>query len=151
MSRDGSLRTLLRTHLPDSWHVQAIETGGVGAGVPDLNVCIPGVGEVWIELKHTETRNAGLRPHQVSWISRRARAGGRVWIAVRYQHDGGPRRGDPCDELWLISGAQVLQLHRDGLSTELAWLVTQGGPRRWDWGRLTSILVSGSPCTLSSL
>lgn len=142
MSRDGNLRPLFSAHMPKEWHVQAIETGGIGAGVPDLNVCSPATGEFWVELKGTETRNVGLRPHQVAWIARRTRAGGRVWIAVRFHHNGGPRLGDPRDDLYLFPGSQVERLHRDGLSVELAALVTSGGPRRWRWDDVITLLSS---------
>ena len=140
VSRDGGLWELFRKNMPPEAHLQRVETGGVGLGVPDFNYCCGGV-EGWVELKATETRSVGLRPEQVAWISRRVRAGGRVFIAVRRVHDGGPRKGDPVDELWIHAGSDVLRLHRDGLSEEGALYVGRCGPRRWDRGRVVEILL----------
>lgn len=59
-------------------HFQRIETN-VGLGVPDLNGCIDGV-EFWLELKVRSGTALGLSKFQKSWIIRRGKAGGRVFI-----------------------------------------------------------------------
>lgn len=140
MSRDGGLWELFRQHMPAEAHLQRVETGGVGLGVPDFNYCLGGV-EGWVELKVSQTRSVGLRPEQVAWISRRVRAGGRCLVAVRRRHDGGPRRGEPVDEIWLHAGSDVVRVHRDGLSEESALYIGRGGPRHWDWGRVVEIMT----------
>ena len=96
---DGSLRSLIRKNLP-LVHWQAIETGGTGRGIPDMNGCSNGI-EVWIENKVASGLKVHtMRPEQVAWIERRARAGGRVFIFVRKD-----------EALWLLSsGAARLLL-----------------------------------------
>ncbi len=59
-------------------HFQRIETN-VGLGVPDLNGCIDGI-EFWLELKVRSGTALGLSKFQKSWIIRRGKAGGRVFI-----------------------------------------------------------------------
>src|SRR5215213_7651185 len=93
---DGGLGKLIPDHLPQV-HFQRIETGGTGRGVPDLNGCWGGT-EFWIENKHTAgwcVPRDKMRAEQVGWLERRARAGGRVFLAVRQT---GRRR----DDLWLL-------------------------------------------------
>jgi hypothetical protein len=146
---DGGLRGLFRERIPEA-HWQSIETGLTGRGVPDSNYCIPAWGpagerhakEGWIEFKKCTSRKIGLRPEQVAWISRRARVGGRVLVAVRLQHDGGPRKGDPVDELWLLEGGGVLDMAQRGLVENAVWVLHRsgGGPAAWDWGRVVQIL-----------
>jgi hypothetical protein len=137
MSDDGNLRALFRTHLRGKCDMQAVETGLIAAGVPDLNYCVQGGFEGWVEMKQTDGYAVTLRPEQVGWISRRCRAGGRVLIAVRRWHDGGPRKGPPVDELWLLKGAYAPDLKTMGLQwahTDNALLGQwSGGPARWDW------------------
>lgn len=140
MSRDGSLRRLFQHHLPHfDW--TPVETGGIVPGVPDLNGCCDGA-EVWIECKLTSTWRVKFEDFQPQWIHRRYRAGGRVWIAVRRAHDGGPRLGPPVDELHLIYGGHVLELAQGDLRCQsIATGRWAGGPSRWDWGRVDDLLV----------
>ena len=84
-----------------------------------------------------------LRAEQVAWLMRRARAGGRCWVAVRRQSPGGPRRGQPADELWLVSGDNAAALKRDGLKGSHAHAkVFEGGPAKWDWDAIGKVLLS---------
>lgn len=74
-----------RGALPEP-HWQRIESGLTAQGIPDTNGCLEGV-EAWVELK---SMNRGIQipkytPFQVAWQVQRARAGGRVFIAVRVQ------------------------------------------------------------------
>lgn len=135
-SDDGGLRGLFRSHLRQHADMQAVETGLIAAGVPDLNYCASGA-EGWIEMKQTDGWAVTLRPEQVGWLCRRARAGGRVFVAVRRWHDGGPRRGPAADELWLLAGRFAPDLKTMGLewaSSSPALLGRwHGGPARWDW------------------
>lgn len=156
MSIDGGLGKLFREHLAE-FHWQRIETGGTGRGIPDSNYCVrstllrtKGDGiEGWVEFKTTDGWVLGLRPEQVGWISRRVRAGGRVWVAVRRRHKGGKRKGDPVDQLWLVPGTEVVAVQASGLEpyargdypTGLVRLWS-GGPGRWDWDEVRWLLLS---------
>lgn len=121
-------------------HWQAIELGVLGSGVPDDNYCLDGT-EGWLEYKATETYAVGLEPEQVGWIDRRMRAGGRVFVVTRRAHDGGPQKGPPCDELWVHEGWDAKVLRRLGLMAAPPILMMEGGPSRWDWGRVRATLA----------
>lgn len=126
MAIDGGLRKLFHDKIKGHW--QAIETGGVGKGVPDSNFCIDGV-EGWIEFKKTDHWKPVIRPEQMAWIHRRVRAGGNVWIAVRRKKD----------ELWLVQGKWVVELHDLGLKgvEALHW-----SDNNWDWDYIRNSLKS---------
>lgn len=125
MAIDGGLRKLFHANIEGHW--QAIETGGVGLGVPDSNFCLDGV-EGWVEFKKTDHWKAVIRPEQIAWIHRRWRSGGNVWIAIR--------RADK--ELWLVRGDWVRELGREGLkAVEAVKWVDQ-----WDWDHIRKILIS---------
>lgn len=82
--RESDLRRQVRESLP-AVHWQAVETGGTGRGIPDLNGCLRGV-EFWVELKLVKRGlQVPLTPTQVAWHLRRARAGGRTWLLVRWR------------------------------------------------------------------
>lgn len=135
---DGELRKLVQANIKGP-HWQAIETGGTGRGIPDLEGCWQGV-SVWIEMKLTGGYTAGLRPEQIGWIHRRSRAGGRVFVMVRRKWAEGFRRGPAGDEVWLIEGQWVELLAEGGLKeVEKQGLVRykgSGGPKNWHWERI---------------
>lgn len=64
---------------------------GVVEGMPDVNMCAGGV-DTWVELKYVDRWPSrantfvlgkyGLRPEQINWHLRQARAGGKSWILV---------------------------------------------------------------------
>ena len=140
MQIDGGLRKLFRDRLTQGYHWQSVETGGTGLGVPDSNYCTDGV-EGWIEYKQTDGWTVDLRKEQVAWLTTRHERGGRVYVAVRRKNQGGPRRGDPVDELWLWSGRHARSLKAEGLRLDEEYLyLGQGGPARWDWKRISEIL-----------
>lgn len=119
-----------------------MESGGVTPGIPDSNSCSAGT-EFWIEFKETSSFTVDLRPLQVAWISRRVRHGGIVWIAVRRRHDGGPRRGDPVDQLYIVSGAHAAALALGGLNNVPAsGRVWKGGPANWSWREISAVLTN---------
>jgi hypothetical protein len=120
---------------------QAMELGVVGVGVPDTNFCGDGV-DGWVEMKATEAHAVELEPGQVGWILRRMRHGGRVFVATRRRHDGGPRKGDAVDELWMHEGWDAPILKAEGLLSCPPVLHMEGGPSRWDWGHVRETLVS---------
>lgn len=137
---DDGLRKLFHDRV-ERCHWQAMELGVVGAGVPDDNGCADGA-DFWIEYKATDAWAVGLEPLQVGWISRRMRAGGRVFIAVRRRHDGGPLLGGPTDELWVYEGWDAAVLKAEGLRSAAAPILQMdGGPGRWDWDRVRDVLT----------
>lgn len=141
---DGGLRSTFHDKLRRGIHWQAIETGGTGKGIPDSNFCGADVGEGWVEMKLTDAWSVGLEAEQVAWLKKRILVGGRTFVAVRRQHDGGPRKGSPVDELWLCSGIWAGELKSGGLKhPDVIWLgVWSGGPARWDWDAVRELLAS---------
>jgi hypothetical protein len=139
---DAGLRPLFRQHLLQfDWC--SVESGLTGRGIPDSNYCREGV-EGWVEFKTTPGWTVPLRPEQVGWIARRCRHGGRVWVAVRQLHPGGPRQ-PARDSLWLIPGQLAMDAKAHGLRPFLAarsGLRWDGGPGGWDWRAVAAALVA---------
>lgn len=132
MSSDGDLSRLIQRNLPQADWLR-IESGGTGRGIPDLNGCCSGI-EAWIECKATEHWAVEVWPEQVAWAERRARFGGRVFLAVRQKRTN----------LWLLNheGARALRekLHRlDQLPAGIVLYRGEGGPGRWSWATLARI------------
>lgn len=137
---DDGLRKLFHDNI-GRIHFQAMELGVVGVGVPDTNYCADGV-DGWIEMKSTDAHAVELEAGQVGWILRRMRNGGRVFVATRRRHDGGPRKGLACDELWMHEGWDAAQLKAEGLLSCPPILQMEGGPSRWDWDHVRETLVT---------
>jgi len=137
---DGDLHKLFRHYIPAAdW--QRIESGAIGIGVPDLNGCLSSV-EVWIENKKTTTWKVhNIQPAQVAWIERRARKGGRVFVAVRQLSASVSK---PRDSLWLLSWRAPRFLIQGGslmgLPPEDVHVLSAGGPAKWDWRDVENIL-----------
>ena len=129
MKRDGDLRSIFRQRLPQAqW--SSIETGATQGGVPDSEYCFDGGRQGWLEFKNVQGWRVNLRPAQVSWISRRSRLGGNVFIAARRN-----------DDLFMVHGDHVERLRDDGLQGA-PWAVQfTGGPARWDWSRIERALT----------
>lgn len=165
MSVDDGLRRIIREKLRDLGHWLSVETGTTDQGVPDLNVCaIPSSpsswkpdsrglpwylgAEIWIECKATKNWTVPLRPEQVGWLTTRARHGGRVFVAVRRRNEGGPRRGDPVDDLWLLRGEHAREIKTRGLqgiALDLPSAVVgtwRGGPSAWNWDEIRRGLLT---------
>lgn len=144
---DANLRQLEMKWLKNV-HWQPIETWSTGQGVPDVNGCSNGV-EAWIENKWTKGWKVDTSPHQIAWIERRVRNGGRVFIAVRRLTVAGPRKGKAVDELYLFKGADVRLLAELGIgyckadfSEARSLLSCEGGPAAWDWNAFHGIVFS---------
>lgn len=139
---DDGLRKLFHDNLRAGWHWQTIETGMTSKGVPDSNYCCRGF-DGWVEMKATKEWAVTLRPEQVGWLDRRARNGGRVFVAVRRHCTAGPKR-PAADELWLCSGHYARELKDHGLRgcPPAAVLgVWPGGPGAWGWDEVARLLA----------
>jgi hypothetical protein len=137
---DDGLRAVVRAHLPMvQW--TTVETGATQGGVPDLEGCYRGA-QAWVECKATSGWAVKFSsPEQVGWHLRRAREGGVSWVLVRRRHAGGPRRGPPVDQLWVVRGGEVGVLARNGLQGA-GQCLGDGGPSRWDWDLVLRLLLS---------
>jgi Holliday junction resolvase len=140
---DDGLWTEIREHtrgMSIDW--MRVENGLTMLGVPDLNGCRGGV-ETWVELKATSAWSVRIRPEQVGWAERRMRSGGRVFLATRRHHSGGPRKGEAVDELWLHHGRDTRHVMKMGLDAcPPPLLRSSGGPGRWSWSQLVEILFT---------
>ncbi len=119
----------MRKNLPDM-HLQRIETGMTGAGVPDVNGCAKGK-EFWVELKEIHSGNKlTLRPMQISWLAKRASHGGQVFVMARKDNE---------IKLYHIDSLTGIQeLVETGYKHEA--LLTLTIP--YDWGALNTALLS---------
>jgi len=134
--KDGDLRSLFRTQFREfQW--TSVETAGTASGVPDSEFCTPTGIQGWIEFKQTHINKVVIKPFQIVWINKRFRYGGNVWIAVRRTPKSQKEAG--VDDLWLISGSQIIVLAENGLDGVEAtcW---HGGPGNWNWKEIYNIL-----------
>lgn len=139
---DGELRAIFRRRLPDfQW--TSIESAATGSGIPDCEYCAPMGAQGWVEMKGTNGWSVEVRPCQVAWLTRRARMGGRAFVAVRRRTLAGPRRGPAADELWLVNAHASPRLRAGDLKAltggDIAY-VGWGGPTKWNWNTVGLIL-----------
>jgi hypothetical protein len=133
---DGGLRHLFRKHIKNCIFT-SIETGTTSRGVADANILFTNGQEIWLEFKQTQTntiKRTKSWPFQIGWHLRRARYGGRSFIAVRQ-----------CDDkLWIIPGAAARDLDEYGLDALLYkyidTAVHYGGPKHWDWKHIANFM-----------
>ena len=129
---DGNLRKIFRTKLATGFHWQSVESPLTSGGIPDSNYCSQGV-EGWVEFKNVKGWRVVIRPEQIGWLERRARVGGRCYIAAR-----------KAGALWLYkaSAARLLTGARvDAIPAALLAGHWQGGPAKWDWPAIAAILT----------
>lgn len=144
MSTDGGLRAMFRDYFKEA-HWQPIEAAAMGQGIPDVEYCFPPGLTGWIENKKC---SGGFRldhppsPHQIGWLERRARAGGRAFVAVRRTILAGPRRGPAVDELWLFRGTAARNLLTSGLRGAEPLGVWEGGLKGWRWQEIKAFLTA---------
>ena len=141
MSIDGGLRPMFRDKLRRGFQWTSVESGSTIQGIPDSEFCSGGVSR-WVEYKVTDAWAVGLSKEQSSWHEVRHLRGGVSFVAVRRRHSGGPRKGPAVDELWLYRGEFARELRKLGLKApvtpEGVW---EGGPERWDWEAVASLLT----------
>ena len=123
---DGGLRKLFRKQLPEL-ALSSIESGATDPGIPDSAYCAG-----WVEFKAVDHWAVPLRPEQVAWMNRHARAGGRAFVAVRRARD----------ELWLIEGRHAGWLRAKGLKEVPFVGIFSGGVSLWPWSMIKNILLS---------
>jgi hypothetical protein len=132
MAKDGGLRSLFRENLP-KFHWTSIESPLTGMGTPDANYCYDSI-EGWIEFKQTKGWAVTLRVEQVGWLLRRTRAGGRTFVAVRRKN-----------ELYLFRGSDARSLRENGIKGALPVAHETGGPAKWRWLWLATLLAPPRP------
>jgi hypothetical protein len=121
---DGGLRPTFHKNLPDAqW--TSIENS-ISSGMPDSEYCFPGGASGWIEFKRAYGAKIKFRPLQPGWIYRRARLGGRVFVAVL-----------AGEELVIYRGLYVRELARGGLRCGVAPALAS-----WDWGLVRALLTA---------
>ena len=129
MAKEKNLWLLLRTNLTQI-HLQRIETGMTGAGVPDVNGCGKGK-EFWIELKEIHSGNKlTLRPMQISWLAKRASHGGQVFVMAR--------KNGEIKLYHIDSLTGIKDLVKGGYSSDALLTLTMP----YDWDALTTALLS---------
>ena len=134
---DSGLRNIIRSHTPFV-HWTPIESAVTESGIPDLHGCYKGM-DAWIETKWTGGWAVEMRIFQISWLARRARSGGRGFIAVRRKCDAGVHR-KAADEVWLYRGERAEELGRLGLAGLKPLVRFEGGPAGWDWDRFIRLI-----------
>lgn len=133
--RDGGLRPLFHKNLRKGVMWVAVETWAVtGGGVPDSWYVAQGGASGWVEFK-VATPRIRVRPEQAAFLARVCRMGGRAFVAVRAQYGA-------LDELRLYRGSDAPALAQKGINAVDPVISTPGGPRRWDWHGVASVLSS---------
>lgn len=124
-----------KKNLPMGCHIQRIETGSTGLGIPDVNLCHSGV-ETWVELKVVKGKRVELSPQQVVWHHKRWRAGGSSYILARDKFEG-PRKGKG-DNIYLWCGKDATMVAEQGIDCPA--LEVWSAP--FDWERLVALLFT---------
>lgn len=130
---DGGLRGIFHSKIR-TLHWVAVETWMTMSGVPDSNYCGDGI-EGWVEFKQTsggKIKQNKTTAFQIAFHERRARAGGRTFVAVRQKGSW----------LRLYAGRDIRGLYVEGLDSVATLYICGGGPGKWDWARIRKILVS---------
>ena len=101
-------------------HLQRIETGGTGRGIPDVNGCSDSI-EFWAELKVVNSgKKIRLRPEQIGWLIQRSKHGGKTFIIVRA----------PNSHIYLYNGEDAKEVLDEGLRKHP--ILTLIKPYDWD-------------------
>jgi hypothetical protein len=133
--RDGGLLQLFRKHLPE-FHWQSVETWSTGQGVPDVNYCHANV-EGWLELKRVTGWRITVSPEQIAWAERRARAGGRVFLACR--------RIESPQRFWLFRGIDARSIGSLQEPNPSPLVTAEGPPGSWPWPLISTWLSNVDP------
>lgn len=98
MTPESKYYQSIKSTLPRQWMLQRIETTTAN-GVPDLNVLIPNLGELWIELKSTKS-TVRLRKEQYAWLTKRMLMNGIALVFVEKNKQNliwhKPFKVEPC-------------------------------------------------------
>ena len=124
--KESAFWQLVKKNLPNT-HLQRIETGGTGRGIPDLNGCYKGV-EFWVELMVVIAGiKIWLRPEQIGWLVKRSMHGGRSFVLVR----------TPDAQIYLYPGKDAREVLEEGLRRAPLLCL----PKPYDWPKLLTVLV----------
>lgn len=137
---DGGLRVLFRQHLPQAMWI-SIESGATQLGIPDAHYLFDYNYSGWIEFKQTSINAVSIRPHQIAFAERYWRMGGRCFLAVRQKRKK-TARIPACDDLYIFQGNRVRKVAYGGLAATIPLIRYDGGPSRWDWDKIKSLLSS---------
>jgi len=132
---ERNFNNLLKKHLSQGAMWQRIETAGTGQGVPDIFACLDGK-DRWIEDKIVSGKQVKLSPEQVAWHLKYHTCGGTSFICARYKHEGGPRKGDPVDQILLWPGKLASDVKRLGILAPGC----VSFPRPFDWEKIKRLL-----------
>lgn len=92
---ENRFRKYVKDNIEGVWglksHISLVESPDTSAGIPDCDLCIDGI-EAHIELKYSRDKKCfRLRPTQIAWFRRRARALGRRNFILWCQETGNGR------------------------------------------------------------
>jgi hypothetical protein len=127
-------------------HIQRVENS-VASGTPDVEGCLRGHGQFWIELKSVDRpkRTGGrlavkIRDAQVEWMRRRYMAGGNVWMLIQVG------RGNDA-ERYLVHGCKAKHV-QDGVTED--WLRNHCRIHDFsDWMKTSPLDIVELACGLS--
>ena len=123
-------------------HIQRVETGAIAAGVPDVNYCIEGGYEGWLELKRGSIparestivfkSQRGLEPSQVDWLLIRSKVGGRCFVLIQLDK-----------EMLLFAGYDAARINTSTIVElrELAIWKHEGPCKQETWRQLKTCLT----------
>lgn len=119
MSEKSSVMTVRKHMTQAGAHFQRIEDA-YQPGVPDVNMCLPGHGDAWIEFKQMDEEDLpkrattpvkiGLKPEQALWLRTRKNAGGRAVVCAKVHRT------------WYVFRDYFEELLKGVLFEELAWM-----------------------------
>ncbi len=116
MARETGLWTWLskaRHELREALHMERVENS-VMRGTPDVEGCLQGYGQFWMELKSSERparRSTPVRfkvrdrEAQVAWLERRCAAGGAAWLLLQVGSGAAQRR------IYLVPGYDAVKVY----------------------------------------
>ncbi len=137
---DDGLRSIIMKHIKDV-HWTPIESSVTISGIADLHGLYNSI-DAWVETKRIYGYQIRTKPAQIGWHARRAREGGRCFIACRRRHLYKGTQTDGIDEMYLYSGADLEQLAEVGVRGNVPCLGHwTGGPTYgWNWREIKTIL-----------
>lgn len=91
-------------------HIQRIESGATGLGIPDVECAYQGA-QFWCELKIVDGNKIHFQPGQPSWLRKRWDTGCLSWVLAR-------KTLKTSDELFVWPGSLAIDVYQHGISVE---------------------------------